>query len=48
MKPDLYQRISVNRDVPKENIKRGDAAWLIDDIEPLRADQILSVRSLAS
>jgi hypothetical protein len=32
MKLDLYQRITVNRDVPEENLKKGDVAWLIDYI----------------
>jgi hypothetical protein len=30
MKPELYQRVMVNRDFPEENLKRGDLAWLID------------------
>jgi hypothetical protein len=29
MKPKLYQRIMLTRDVPEENLKEGDLAWLI-------------------
>ena len=27
---DLYQRVVINRDVPKANLKAGGVAWLID------------------
>ncbi len=79
MKPELFQRVVVNRDMPEEGLKKGDVAWLIDyleqtadgeegcvlevfnalgesihvvavpvsTIEPLRADQVPAVRSLA-
>ena len=30
MKPDLYQRVVLTRDIPEENLKEGDLAWLID------------------
>ena len=30
MRPELYQRIVVTRDIPTENLKRGDVAWVID------------------
>jgi hypothetical protein len=30
MKPRLYQRVMLTRDVPEENLKKGDLAWLID------------------
>ncbi|MFQ5400977.1 MAG: DUF4926 domain-containing protein [Anaerolineae bacterium] len=29
-RPELYQRIMLKRDVPEENLKTGDLAWLID------------------
>ncbi len=79
MRPELYTRVALNRDLPEANLKRGDTAMYIDDlpvkhgeggailevfnalwesiavvtvpisaIEPIRADQILSVRTRAS
>lgn len=30
MKPELYQRVVLQRDVPEENLLKGDLAWLID------------------
>ncbi len=30
MSPELYQRVVVNRDIPDENLKKGDVAWIID------------------
>ena len=30
MKPELYQRVFINRDIPDENLKQGDLGWLID------------------
>lgn len=30
MKLELYQRVILNRDVPEENVRRGDLAWLVD------------------
>ena len=30
MELELYQRIVINRDVPDENLRKGDIAWLID------------------
>ena len=30
MKPDLYQRVVLTRDIPEENLKEGDLAWLVD------------------
>jgi hypothetical protein len=30
MKPELYQRVVVNRDVPDENVKAGDVGMLVD------------------
>jgi len=30
MELELYQRVVVNRDVPDENLQKGDIAWLID------------------
>lgn len=30
MKPELYQRVAVNRDLPAEHLKKGDVAWVID------------------
>ncbi len=79
-RPDLYQRVALNRDLPDQKLRKGDVAWLIDyvphpgggeegcilevfnavgqsidvvtvpisTIEMLRADQILSVRSLVA
>ncbi len=79
-RPDLYQRVALNRDLPDQKLRKGDVAWLIDyvpypgggeegcilevfnavgqsidvvtvplsSIEMLRADQILSVRSLVA
>ncbi len=29
-KPKLYQRVILKRDIPKENLKAGDLAWLTD------------------
>ena len=75
---ELYQRISLNRDFPEYNLKKGDIATLVDivphphngedgyvlevfnalgesikviivpisAVEPLKQDEILSVRSL--
>jgi len=80
MKPDLYQRVALRRDVTDHCLKSGDVAVLVDrvphptggepgvvlevfnaigeslsvvavkesDIEPLRADEVLTVRSLAA
>ena len=80
MKPDLYQRVALRRDVADHHLMRGDVAVLVDrvphpsggepgvvlevfnaigeslsvvavkesDIEPLRADEVLTVRSLAA
>lgn len=33
MKPDLYSRIVVNRDIPAENLHRGDVATVIEYLE---------------
>ena len=30
MKPELYKRIYLVRDVPEENLKQGDVAYVID------------------
>ena len=30
MKPELYTRIYLTRDVPEENLKQGDVAYVID------------------
>jgi hypothetical protein len=30
MKPDLYQRVVLTRDIVEENLKEGDLAWLVD------------------
>ena len=78
MKPELYQRVALRRDVADHRLMRGDVAVLVDriphpsggepgvvlevfnaigeslsvvavkesDIEPLRADEVLTVRSL--
>ncbi len=75
---ELYQRISLNRDFPEHNLKKGDIATLVDTVphptggedgyvlevfnaigesinvivvpqsavEPLKQDEIISVRSL--
>ena len=61
---ELYQRVSLNRDFPESNLKKGDIATLVDTVphptgesinvivvprsavEPLKQDEILSVRSL--
>ena len=80
MKPELYQRVALRRDVTDHRLMRGDVAVLVDrvphpsggepgvvleifnaigeslsvvavkesDIEPLRADEVLTVRSLAA
>ncbi len=81
MKPELYQRVALRRDVADHRLMRGDVAVLVDrvvphpsggepgvvlevfntigeslsvvavkesDIEPLRADEVLTVRSLAA
>lgn len=78
MKPEIYQRIALSKDIPEHHLKRGDIATLIEyvphpkgaeegcileifnalgnsiavvtvpisAIEPLRADEIMSVRQL--
>jgi hypothetical protein len=33
MEVELYQRIVLNRDVPNENLYKGDIAWLIDYVD---------------
>jgi hypothetical protein len=30
MKPKLYQRVILEKNVPEENLQKGDLAWLID------------------
>ncbi|MHB8628649.1 MAG: DUF4926 domain-containing protein [Aggregatilineales bacterium] len=30
MRPELYQRVVVSRDIPVENLRQGDVAWVID------------------
>ena len=79
MKLELYQRVSLSRDVPEFRLQRGDVAILIDyvphpgsgeegcileifnalgesirvvtvpvsTVEPLRADEVMTVRSIA-
>lgn len=27
---ELYQRVVINRDIPTENLRQGDVAWLLD------------------
>ncbi|MBZ0315720.1 MAG: DUF4926 domain-containing protein [Anaerolineae bacterium] len=29
---ELYQRVMVNRDLPTENLRQGDVAWLLDTV----------------
>ncbi len=80
MKIELYEQVSLRRDLPEYGLKQGDVATLVEyvpnpldgeegcilevfnavgesisvvvvpvsTIEPLRADEILSVRSFAS
>ena len=79
MRPQLYQRVALRRDVPDHNLRKSDVAVLVDrvphpkgrqrgcvlevfnalddsvavvvpetDVEPLRADDRLSVRRLVS
>jgi len=76
MRPELYTRVALVRDLPEANLKQGDTAMYIDDlpvkkdedgailevfnalgesiavvtvpisaIEPIRANQILTVRT---
>jgi hypothetical protein len=33
MKPELYSRVIVNRDLPQENLRRGDVATLVEYLE---------------
>lgn len=33
MRPELYTRVVVNRDVPTENVRRGDLAWVVEYLE---------------
>jgi len=33
MKPELYTRIALTRNVLEDNLKRGDLAWVIEYIE---------------
>ena len=33
MKPELYRRIALTRNVLEDNLKRGDLAWVIEYIE---------------
>jgi len=33
MTPELYSRVVLTRDVPKENLKKGDVATLIDTVQ---------------
>jgi hypothetical protein len=30
MKPELYQRVALTRDIPEQGLKTGDVGWLID------------------
>lgn len=30
MRPDLFQRVVLNKDVPDEQLQQGDLAWLVD------------------
>jgi hypothetical protein len=30
MKPQLYQRVVLTKDLPEENLRKGDLAWLVD------------------
>jgi len=30
MRLELYQRVIINRDIPDQNLKQGDLAWLVD------------------
>lgn len=34
MKPDLFQRVVLTRDVSEENLRKGDFGWLIDYAVP--------------
>lgn len=29
---ELYQRVMVNRNLPTENLRQGDVAWLLDTV----------------
>ncbi len=29
-RPELYQQIVINRDLPDEHLRKGDVAWVID------------------
>lgn len=31
-RPELYQRVVVNRDLPDTSLKKGDVAWVLDYI----------------
>ncbi len=33
MKPELYQRVTINRDIPEEDLKQGDLARLVDYVK---------------
>jgi hypothetical protein len=33
MKPELYTRVALTRNVPEEKLKRGDLAWMIEYLE---------------
>jgi hypothetical protein len=33
MKPELYERVALTRDVPEEGLKKGDVATLIEYLE---------------
>lgn len=32
MRPELYTRVALNRDLPEANLKQGDTAMYIDDV----------------
>ncbi|MEP7285880.1 MAG: DUF4926 domain-containing protein [Chloroflexota bacterium] len=33
MKPELYSRVVVNRDLPEEHLRRGDVATVVEYLE---------------
>jgi hypothetical protein len=40
MKPELYQRVVLTRDLPEEKLRKGDLAWLIDYVpHPARGEE---------
>lgn len=38
-RPELYTLVRLNRDVPTENVRRGDVAWVVEYLEHPRGGE---------